>query len=167
MISFLFAMDKNWLIGKDNKLPWHLPNDLKYFKETTMNKKIVMGRKTFESIGRPLPGRETIVLTKNEKFSCEGCLVFHSINEFLQFAQNNKEEEMFVIGGAKIFEALLPFADRLYVTEIEGEFEGDTYFPKIDFSEWKLISQKDGVVDEKNVYPHRFLVYERDRKSVV
>lgn len=138
----LFAMDENRLIGKDNKLPWHLPNDLKYFKETTMNKKIVMGRKTFESIGRPLPGRETIVLTKNEKFSSEGCLVFHSINEFLQFAQNNKEEEIFVIGGAKIFEALLPFADRLYVTEIEGSLKATHIFQKLIFLNGSLFPKK-------------------------
>lgn len=160
MISFLFAMDKNRLIGKENKLPWHLPNDLKYFKEMTMQKKIAMGRKTFESIGRPLPGRKTIVLTRDEHFSCEGCLVFHSIEEFVRFAEN-EHEEIFVIGGAEIFNKMLPYADRLYITEIEAEFSGDVFFPEIDYSEWELISEKEGTLDAKNVYPHRFLIYER------
>jgi len=161
MISFLVAMDENRLIGKDNELPWHLPNDLKYFKEVTMGHKIVMGRKTFESIGRPLPGRENIVLSTNPNFQAKGCQVFHDLDSFIQFANEHKNEEIFIIGGAIIFETLFNYADRLYITEIQGQFEGDTYFPNFDLDEWKVISLKDGTVDEKNKYPHRFLVYER------
>lgn len=161
MISFLVAMDQNRLIGRNNELPWHLPNDLKYFKEVTMGHKIVMGRKTYESIGRPLPGRENIVLSTNPLFHPEGCQVFHQLDEFLSFANQNKAEEIFVIGGAIIFEKLFDYADRLYITEIQEQFDGDTYFPAFDLNSWKLISSKEGVVDEKNIYPHRFLIYER------
>ncbi|WP_243290802.1 dihydrofolate reductase [Bacillus sp. FJAT-47783] len=161
MLSFLVAMDRNRLIGKDNDLPWHLPADLKYFKEVTMGHKIVMGRKTYESIGRPLPGRENIVLSTNPEYEAEGCKVFHSIENFLHFAKEHRDEELFVIGGAVIFNRLFDKADRLYITEIDETFDGDTYFPHFNKSEWNLLSEKEGTMDEKNIYPHRFLVYER------
>ncbi|MDQ0162784.1 dihydrofolate reductase [Bacillus alveayuensis] len=161
MISFIFAMDRNRLIGQNNQLPWHLPADLKYFKNMTMGHKIVMGRKTFESIGRPLPGRENIVLSTNRHFHPEGCQVFYSMDEFLTFANKHQEEEIFVIGGANIFEKLLPYADRLYITEIDEQFTGDTYFPPFNLEEWKKISSIEGTVDKKNIYPHRFVIYER------
>lgn len=154
-------MDKNRLIGKDNQLPWHLPNDLKYFKEVTMGHKIVMGRKTFESIGKPLPGRENIVLSTNPNFVADGCKMYHSIDAFLQDTKKRLDEEFFIIGGAMIYETFLPHADRLYITEIDGEFEGDTYFPNFNKHDWKIIAEKEGQVDEKNPHPHRFVVYER------
>ncbi|KON87516.1 dihydrofolate reductase [Sporosarcina globispora] len=160
MISLMWAMDENRVIGKDNKLPWHLPEDLKFFKRTTMGHPIAMGRKTWDSIGRPLPGRENIVITRNESFSCEGCTVLNSIDE-LQKYSGEKEDEIFVIGGAEIFKAILPAADRLYLTMIYDQFEGDTYFPEVDMSEWDLLSREKGTRDEKNPYDFEFLIYKR------
>ncbi|RFU69705.1 dihydrofolate reductase [Peribacillus saganii] len=160
MISLLLAMDKNRLIGRDNQLPWHLPADLKYFKEVTMGHPIVMGRKTFESIGRVLPGRENVIVTRDQSFQADGCIVLNSIKAIKEYA-DNQDREVFVIGGAEIFKEIIPFTDRLYITEIHEEFEGDTFFPAVDENEWTLISSKEGMVDEKNIYEHDFLVYEK------
>lgn len=160
MISLLVAMDKNNVIGKDNTLPWHLPADLAYFKKVTMGHPIVMGRKTFDSIGRALPGRENIVITRDVNYHAEGITVIHSIDEILSM-RDKTENEIFVIGGAEIFNAILPYSDRLYITEIEAEFEGDTYFPTFDRSAWKLISEEKGPKNEKNPYDYSFLVYEK------
>lgn len=161
MISLIVAMDKNRLIGKNNDLPWHLPADLKYFKEVTTGHKIIMGRKTFESIGKPLPGRENIILTSNPSYSVEGCTVYHSIEQCLDRIHSDQVAQFFVIGGSVVFQEFLPYVSRLYITEIEGEFDGDTYFPPLRKEEWVLKSVKEGVVDDKSRYPHRFAVYER------
>jgi dihydrofolate reductase len=161
LISLLYAMDKNRLIGKDNELPWHLPQDLAYFKRITMGHTIVMGRKTFDSIGKPLPGRENIIITRDKHFSCDGCRVIHSIDELLDLSHKKIEEEIFVIGGAEIFKEILPFSDRLYVTNIHHEFEGDTYFPKTNDTEWKMISKEPGIKNDKNPYDFDFVVYEK------
>ncbi|MCP1123601.1 dihydrofolate reductase [Bacillus sp. 3103sda1] len=158
MISLLVAMDKNRLIGKENQLPWHLPADLAYFKKVTMGHPIIMGRKTFESIGRPLPGRTNIILTRNKNYEMEGCEVIHSIDD-VQKLDEQMNEEIFVIGGAEIFKEVLPFADRLYITKIEEVFEGDTFFPEINYDEWKEISVEQGVTDEKNPYTYAYHVY--------
>lgn len=158
MISLLVAMDKNRLIGKDNQLPWHLPADLAYFKKVTMGHPIIMGRKTFESIGRPLPGRTNIILTRNKNYEMEGCEVIHSIDD-VQKMDEQMNEEIFVIGGAEIFKEVLPFADRLYITKIEEVFEGDTFFPEINYDQWKEISVEQGVTDEKNPYTYAYHVY--------
>ena len=123
MISLLWAMDENRAIGRNNQLPWHLPEDLKYFKRVTMGKPIAMGRKTYDSIGRPLPGRENIVITRNQGVTIEGCTVIHDVKDLLK----RDDEELFVIGGAEIFKEILPFADRLYVTEIREEFEAASW----------------------------------------
>ncbi|KAA9021689.1 type 3 dihydrofolate reductase [Niallia endozanthoxylica] len=160
MISFIVAMDKNRVIGKDNQLPWHLPADLKFFKRVTMGHPIIMGRNTFESIGKPLPGRENIIVTRNKEYVQEGCTIIHSIEELLQMASHNNEE-VFVIGGAELFQATFPMADRLYITRIEEEFTGDTYFPEFNQSDWDLVSQEKGVKDEKNPYEYFFTIYER------
>jgi dihydrofolate reductase len=156
------AMDQNRVIGKDNQLPWHLPADLAYFKRVTMGHPIVMGRKTFASIGRVLPGRENIIVTRNKSFSHEGCTILHSIEEIKTFAEKHKGE-VFVIGGAEIFKETLPFADRLYITKIEAKFPGDTFFPNFNEEDWKLVSTEKGPKDEKNPYDYYFLVYERKR----
>lgn len=158
MISFLLALDRNNLIGKDNSLPWHLPADLKYFKETTMGKTIVMGRKTYESIGKPLPGRKNIVLTRDLNYKAEGCSVVHSPEDVLKGEQLG--DEIFVIGGDAVFKAFEPYVSRLYLTKIDYEFDGDTYFT-MDYTDWKVGSEKEGTIDEKNLYPHRFVVLER------
>lgn len=160
MISLIFAMDQNRLIGKDNQLPWHLPADLQYFKKVTMGKPIVMGRKTFDSIGRVLPGRENVIVTRNRSYTNDNCTVLHSVDEVKQFAEAS-EQEVFIIGGAEIFKEILPVADRLYITEIQESFEGDTYFPAIDEKKWKLVSSTPGIVDEKNKYVHQYIVLER------
>lgn len=165
MISFLLAMDRNGLIGRGNKLPWHLPDDLRYFKETTWGHPVIMGRKTFESIGKALPGRENSVLTQNLDFSAPGVTCYHSAEEFLH-AGKAYGNECFVIGGAKIFDLFLPYADRLYITHIDAEFEGDTYFKGFREKDWRLVSQRSGKLDRKNIYPHEFHVYERN-KSVM
>ncbi|MFC3885081.1 dihydrofolate reductase [Bacillus songklensis] len=162
MISFLVAMDKNRVIGRDNQLPWHLPADLKFFKEITMGHPVIMGRKTHESIGRPLPGRENIIITRNEHYKAEGCTVLHSISAIKEI-EEQRNEELFVIGGAQIFQHTFPIADRLYITWIEEEFEGDTYFPEFDEHDWELVSRKKGIKDEKNPYDYYFLMYDRKR----
>ncbi|WP_129726523.1 MULTISPECIES: dihydrofolate reductase [Bacillaceae] len=159
MLSGLVAMDKNRLIGKDNDLPWRLPADLAYFKKVTMGHPIIMGRKTFEAIGKPLPGRRNIIVTRNEQYKQPGCEVLSSIEDIYKVGDGI--EEVFVIGGAEIFKEVLPMMDRLYVTYIDEEFEGDTYFPNINDNEWRIISEEPGITDEKNPYHYRFVVYER------
>ncbi|MCH1626378.1 dihydrofolate reductase [Ferdinandcohnia quinoae] len=160
MISLLFAMDINRVIGKNNDLPWHLPADLAYFKKITMGHPIIMGRKTYESIGKPLPGRENIIITRDKEYQIDGCTVFHSIDEIVKM-DNTVNQELFVIGGSEIFKGILPYSNRLYITEINEEFEGDTFFPEIQMNEWKLISKEKGKKDEKNPYDYFFLIYER------
>jgi len=160
MISIVVAMDKNKVIGKDNQLPWHLPADLAFFKKTTMGKPIVMGRKTHESIGKPLPGRQNIILTRNKNYEGEGCTVIHSVDELYSFEKND-QDEVCVIGGAEIFKEVLPCADRLYITMIEHEFEGDTFFPSIKDSDWVLVSKEKGPKDDKNPYDYYFTIYNR------
>lgn len=160
MISLIWAMDENQVIGKDNQLPWHLPEDLKFFKRTTMGHPIAMGRKTQQSIGRILPGRENIIITRNRDFVCEGCTILHTIAELLDYA-NKTNEEVFVIGGAEIFKEVLQVADRLYLTMIYETFPGDTYFPEINLNDWHLESCEKGLKDEKNPYHYEFLIYSR------
>lgn len=159
MISFIFAMDENRLIGNDNDLPWHLPDDLAYFKKVTTGHTIVMGRKTFESIGRPLPNRRNIVVTSRDESSFPGCIIADSAEEVLKLIP--ADEECFVIGGAQLYSALFPYADRLYMTKIHHVFEGDRFFPEFNEAEWELTSRKQGVKDEKNPYDYEYLVYEK------
>ncbi|KAF1679909.1 MULTISPECIES: dihydrofolate reductase DfrA [Bacillus] len=163
MISFIFAMDANRLIGKDNDLPWHLPNDLAYFKKVTSGHSIMMGRKTYESIGRPLPNRKNIVVTSAPASQFPGCTVVSSIKDVLDICSDS--EECFVIGGAQLYTALFPYADRLYMTKILHEFEGDRHFPEFDETDWKLVSAEKGIKDEKNPYDYEFLIYEKKNSS--
>lgn len=160
MISIVVAMDKNRVIGKNNQLPWHLPADLAYFKKVTMGKPIVMGRKTHESIGRALPGRKNIIITRNKNYQAEGCIVIHSIDAIFNLGLGN-DEEICIIGGAEIFQEALIHANRLYITMINNEFEGDTFFPEIAENEWKLTFKEKGPMDEKNPYDYYFTIYER------
>jgi dihydrofolate reductase len=158
MISYLLAMDEKGTIGKDNDLPWHLPADLAYFKKVTMGKPIIMGRKTYDSIGRPLPGRRNIILTRNADLKVEGCEVYHTPDEIL--AALGDGDEAFVIGGAKVFDAFRPYVDRMYITLIEHIFEGDTTI-SFNREDWELVSDNPGIVDEKNLYPHRFQIFDK------
>ena len=154
ILSLLVAAAENNVIGKDNQLPWHLPNDLKYFKNLTWGMPILMGRKTFESIGKPLPGRKSIVITRNKDWQHEHVTTVHSIEEAVQNATALGVKEVFVIGGAEIFKTSLGTANRIYLTRIHQEFEGDVYFPEVSAAEWQLISSRFCQADEKNKYDH-------------
>ncbi|MGM8366721.1 dihydrofolate reductase [Virgibacillus sp. W0181] len=162
MISLLVAMDRNHVIGYQNEMPWHLPKDLKFFKEKTTGHAIIMGRKTFESIGRVLPNRRNIVLTRGQMDFPEEVEVIEHISRIQDLNNEHPDEEFFVIGGGNIFNQVLPYADRLYITKINAEFEGDTYFPLFNESEWTLTSKVQGVKDEKNPYDYYFLQYDRN-----
>jgi len=151
-------MDNNRLIGKNNGLPWHLPADLAYFKSVTMAKPIMMGRKTFDSIGRPLPGRQNIVLTRSDA-EIEGVTVVHSIKEAISAAGD--AEEVMVIGGSAIYELVLPEVQRMYLSFIDGEFEGDAWFPEFNDKDWEIIDEKEQEPDEKNGHACRFVTYQR------
>lgn len=163
MITLIVAMDNNRVIGKDNQLPWHLPNDLKFFKETTLDHKIVMGRKTFESIGRPLPRRENVVMTTNTNYQADGCTVIHSWDSVIEWNKNQPEEEIFVIGGYHLFKDAIHFADKMYITKINHTFNGDTYFPPFSESNWTLEREIKGLKDEKNPYDYYFCTYRRKK----
>ena len=160
VLSFLVAADEGNVIGKNNQLPWHLPNDLKYFKNLTWGLPIVMGRKTYESIGKPLPGRINIVITRNKDYSAEGIEVVHTIEEAIQVAQQKGAKEIFVIGGAEIFKTLFNEAHRIYLTRIHHRFDGDVFFPPLDAG-WQLVKQQPYKADEKNKYDHTFQVWEK------
>ncbi len=158
MISLMVAHDKNRVIGLNNDMPWHIPEDLAYFKEKTMGKAMVMGRKTYESIGRPLPGRQSIVLTRNKDFAAEGTVVVHELTEAIEQAEKYAEEVM-IIGGAEIFSMTLDIADRLYITLIQSEYEGDTFFPSYG-PEWQLVSTTEEMTS-KNGTVFSYLVYDK------
>lgn len=161
MLSIIVAIAKNQVIGKDNQLIWHLPEDLKRFKKLTTGKTIIMGRKTFESLGRILPNRKHIILTKslNYKVENEAVEVVHDISEIEKYIAS--KEENFVIGGGLIYNLLMPYASKLYITKIEEEFEGDTYFPKIEEKEWKIVQEEKGIYNEQNPYQYSYITYER------
>lgn len=159
IVSIIVAMDVNRVIGKDNTLPWRLPAELQYVKRTTMGHPIILGRKNYESIGRPLPGRRNIILTRDPEFQAEGCEIAHSVEEVYELCKG--EEEIFIFGGEQIYKLFLQDVDKLYMTVIHHEFEGDTFFPEIDFSEWNEISKEQGITDEKNPYTYYYHVYER------
>lgn len=158
-ISLIWAMDENRLIGSDNKLPWHLPADMQWFRVQTMGKPVLMGRKTFDSIGRPLPGRQNLIMTRQTGLSIEGCTVVHSLAEAMEAAAG--AEEIMVIGGAEIYARLLPKAARLYITRIHHSFEGDAWFPEFDQSGWRQVQCEEHAADEKNRWPCSFTILER------
>lgn len=156
ILSIIVAMSQNGVIGKDNQLPWHLSEDLKRFKAITMGHPILMGRKTYESIGRPLPGRTNLVLSK-QGFKSEGLQVMGTLGQVLDLYPN--EKEIFVIGGAQIYAQALPLADKIYLTRIEKEVEGDTFFPQVNWNDYQLIEETPVAFSEKEKIPYRFLTY--------
>lgn len=159
-ITMIWAMGSNRVIGNNNDIPWHLPLDFAYFKAETLGKRMLMGRKTWESLGsKPLKGRTSLILTRDRSFAPEGAEVVHTLEEAL--AEGRKEDELMVIGGAEIYSLMLPFADKLQVTRIDAEFEGDTIFPEVDWSGWKEVSSTPGLTNEQNPYDYQFYVYER------
>ena len=159
IISIIAGMDKNHLIGQDNRLPWRLPADMKHFRRHTLGKPVVMGRKTFESIGKPLPQRTNIILTRDRGYQVEGCTITHSTEEVLDTASSS--EEIMIIGGASIYQLFLPCANRLYLTRIHDCFEGEVYFPAFDLADWQEIKRVDCQPDEKNPHPYSFLFLHR------
>ncbi|MCW9023260.1 MAG: type 3 dihydrofolate reductase [Gammaproteobacteria bacterium] len=160
VISLIAAMTEERVIGIDNSLPWKLPNDMKWFRQQTMGKPIIMGRKTFESFGaKPLPGRTNIIITRDQNYSAEGCIVAHTIEEALQSAA--AVDEIMIIGGASFYEQMLPQAQRMYLTFVHTKVEGDAWFPEFNLSEWQEVSREDHQIDEKNLHPHSFVIFER------
>lgn len=155
----IVATANNRIIGKDNNMPWHLPADLAYFKKTTLGKPVIMGRKTFESIGRPLPGRHNVVISRDSSYEAEGVDTAITVDAALALVK--EVDEVMVIGGGAIYEHCLPTATRLYITHIEGEIEGDTQFPFYDANVWKKVSSEKRLADEKNKYNLDFCVYEK------
>lgn len=161
IVSAIVATANNWVIGRNNDIPWYLPADLKYFKKTTLHHHIIMGRNCFQSIGRPLPKRTNIVVTRNAFFTGTGLLVAHSIEEALHMAHDNGETEAFIIGGGQIYAQSQAFWDRVYLTEVELDVQGDVYFPALDFSEWTLNWSEAHEPDEKNPHPYTFSILDR------
>lgn len=158
-ISFVVAMDKNRIIGANNQLPWNLPADLAHFKRLTLNKPVVMGRKTYESIGRPLPQRRNIIVTRNPDYAAEGCEVFTSLDAALAHLKN--EEEVMVIGGGELFTQVLPQASTLYLTIVDAKVDGDVYFPDWNANEWQEVESQFNQADEKNPFNYTFLTLKR------
>lgn len=150
-------MSQNKVIGKDNKIPWHIPEDMKYFREKTKGHAIIMGRKTFESIGKPLPNRTNIIVTRQKNYQADGCIVTHTIEEALTEGKKHEQEEIFIAGGSEIYKESITSADRIYLTIIRKDFEGDTFFPDY-FQFTKTLSQKSGKNDE---VAYDFLVLEK------
>ena len=158
IISLIVAMGTNRVIGRDNRLPWRMPADMRLFRELTMGKAILMGRLTYDSIGRPLDGRHNIVLTRDKGFVAEGCTVARSIDEALQLAG---EGEIMVIGGGLLYEQMLPIADRIYLTLIDSQFEGDSYFPPIESKKWSEKSRELCPADDRNPHNYAFILLEK------
>ncbi len=161
MLSIIVAIAKNNVIGKDNKLIWHIPEDLKRFKRITTGKTIIMGRNTFLSLGRVLPERKHVVLTHLQETVSddEQVKTVYSIDDLREYIEN--DEENFVIGGAMMYKTLMPYANKMYITEIDQEFDGDVYFPEIDKNEWKEVERIPGLTDEKNPYRYNYVTYIR------
>ncbi len=159
IISIIAAMADNRVIGIDNQLPWNLPADMKWFRQQTMEKPVLMGRMTFDSIGRPLPKRRNIVVTRDASLTIEGCEVVSSIDAAMQLCAD--EIEVMIIGGASFYEQMLPRADRLYLTLVHADVEGDAWFPQIDFDQWREVERIDHQADEANAFACSFVILDR------
>jgi len=164
-ISLIVAMSSNRVIGLNNQMPWHLSADLKKFKKITMGSPILMGRKTYESIGKPLPGRTNIILSRNLEYQQDGCLVFNDLKTALKKACESAKE-IFVIGGADLYEATLPIANAIYLTIINKEFQGDAFFPDIDLSYWSEVEREDINDDPDVAFSYSFLKFEKANQSI-
>ena len=160
-ISIIAAVAKNNVIGKNNDLVWHLPKDLKFFKDKTSGHHIIMGRKNYETLMRPLPNRTSVIITRRKNYQAPGCIVVHSIEEAIAKVENDAEP--FIIGGGQIYRQSMHIANRMYITHIDESFEGDTYFPEIDLHTWKVVSRTNHPADEKNPYAFSIVVYERKK----
>lgn len=170
-LALMVAMAENRVIGRNNKLPWYLPEDLKYFKKTTMGKPIIMGRKTYESIGKPLPGRTNIVVTRNAGFTAEGVRVVHSLGDALKLAEQisiiDGSDEAVVIGGGQIYQEALPLVETLYVTQVHAVVEGDAFFPNVEWHQWQECSRQDWQKNDVNPYDYSFVVLKKKSESKI
>jgi len=168
-VALIWAMSRNGVIGRNNALPWHLSEDLRYFKRVTFGKPVIMGRKTWESIGRPLPGRANIVITRDEAFHAEGVKVVNSLEQALSVAQSiallDGVDEAMVIGGAEIYALALPVAQRLYLTQVHAEVEGDAWFPALDLSGWQEVGREDFAAQGPNPFDYSFIVYDKKNEG--
>jgi dihydrofolate reductase len=168
-VTLIVARTRNGVIGRNNTMPWHLPEDLRYFKRVTMNKPIIMGRNTWESLGKPLPERDNIVVTRNENFRAPGATVVNDLESALLLANSLAEargvKEIMIIGGAQIYREVMPRVDRAYITEIDADIEGDTFFPALDSNEWSETARESHMPCEKNPYQYSFVILERTRKK--
>ena len=160
-IAFVVARDRHGVIGKDGRLPWRLPDDMRHVRDLTVGKPLIMGRRTFASIGRPLPNRVSIVLTRDPDFRCDGCLIARTTDEALALAGD--APEVIVFGGAGVFRDFLPRADRIYLTEVDTEAEGDTFFPSLDPKEWHEVDRKAHPADARHPFAFTFVLLERAR----
>nr|AEI30198.1 dihydrofolate reductase [uncultured bacterium] len=162
-ISLIVAMAKNRVIGAGNKIPWHLPSELKLFKSLTMGHHIVMGRRTYESVGRLLPGRTTVIVTRQREYAVPGAVVVHSLPDAIEACKD--DDEIFVIGGAELFRESLPIADRIYLTVVDAEPAGDTFMPDFDATQWRETQAESFMRDAKHAHAYRFAVLERARAA--
>ena len=161
MLAIVVAAAENNVIGKDNDLIWHLPADLKHFKSLTMGHPMIMGRKTFEAIGKPLPGRTSIIITSQKDYQAEGCVVVHSLEEAIAKGRELDAEQVSIVGGANVYKQALPLTDILYLTRVHASFEGDVYFPELPDDTWQVVEQEHHEPDEKNKYSYTFLTLKR------
>lgn len=164
-LSMIAAMGKDRVIGKDNDMPWHLPADLQHFKKTTLGSPIIMGRKTYDSIGRPLPGRLNIILSRNTNLKIEGCSVVNSLEDAIGLAEKTDASEIFITGGAHLYDKFLEDADRLYLTLIDEKFEGDTYFPDYTQFNWQEVAKESYKADDKNPHAYSFVILDKIAKN--
>jgi len=161
LISAIAAISSNRVIGKDNQIPWYLPADLKFFMHTTQNHHVLMGRKNYQSIGKPLPRRTNVIITRDPFFVSTGCVVVHSLEEAIQVAYENGEQEAFIIGGGQIYELAMPFVNKIYLSEIDLQIDGDVFFPELDPTEWSLANEDFREPDERNKHAFTIRVYNR------
>lgn len=164
IISHIAAMAKNRVIGKDNDLPWRLPDDMKFFMQTTKGHHVIMGRKNYDSLHdkfKPLPNRTNIVVTRQKNFDAPGCIVTHAVEEAISIARKNNEQEAFVIGGAEIYKLTLPVTNRIYLTEIQASVEGDTFYPEFNKKEWKEVSRTHHAADDRHAFAFDFVIYDK------
>lgn len=161
IISQIAAMAENRVIAKNQKMPWHLPADLKYFKEVTWNHHVLMGRKNYEAEGKLLPGRTNVIITRQKGYQVPGAHVFSSIDKGIEFAASNGENELFIIGGGQIYQQTLDVTEKIYLTIIYKQIDGDTFFPELDMENWKTIYTRKYLADKKNPIDHTYFIYSR------
>ena|SRR5476649_2186505 len=161
ILSYIVAASTNNVIGKNNQLLWNLPNDMKFFKNTTWAMPVLMGRKTFESLGKPLPGRLNIIITRKNDWQPEGAVIVHSIQEAVTIASAADYKEAFIIGGGELFKEGMPVVDRIYLTRVDAVLEGDAFFPVMDAKDWQMVSERSFPIDAKHAYSYHFQLWER------